>query len=356
MENFGLAVETAVKMKSAVWVSCARCIGLTDEKDILQWLREIEEVVGTVGMKQENGNFYPGFFAFPSSFRNKTKISDPQMDSKENVKPDFFDFEFVARGSIDEDGFYCDYSRKFPNHREKFPSLSSVAVAQLRKKAALAGKRFNDKQPDNNTVTFSEYRFSLLEGYELDLSKIFASGLWYTTETQEFFFAGVYDTSERFVCAFCISKDGFFIPGCTDQRRKFFPLSHFGAKEHKPVHYRNASKRFDREKAIVLKQIAEIPLFPRSSVIHQSPNWFCFKNKAIVDNPAEITVHLDYHSIDNESINVYIGGMKGPDKRLYLYGKQDKVGFSSGILIVITFLVIKSKLEFVLSLCITELS
>ena len=327
----GLAVEEAIIKKNAILITAARNMALSRESEINRYLDDFGGEIKIIGMKENEGNFYPGFFSLHSS-AGSTVVTENTVEENRSfhrLKHDhFLDFEFVARGRYDQKGHFHSFESSHMEHahlyaKENFPSLLSATAAQLRQKL-LSADDSPDLQSELASLPPSTFCFSMKEGFEFDLANLFANGLWFADATNEFMFPGVFDGSDKFIASYCISKQGYFIPGCTNERGKFLPFSKYGAYEHKAVKLHKYSKNLNQDKMNVLEKLKELPKFPLAHEIPHSSRWFCFKDKTIISEPRLITVPFGHITVTNENLNVYIGGEKGPDKLLYLYGQYDK--------------------------------
>jgi len=325
-------------------IAGGRNFALSNENEVNRFLDDFEGEIKIVGMKENGGCIFPGFFSLPFSakvgFADETQTTLSDEESKnpahELKRDNFYDFKFVPYGKYDQNGHFRSFtnseSQKIHSDlKQKFPSLLETTNAQLRRKTFTTRNPF-DQSLDTATIPAMKFRFCMKEGFELDLVKIFASGLWYADEANEFIFPGLFDSAGRFISAYCISKQGYLIPGCTNERRKFLPFSKYGSYEFKAVKVHTYSKTLNQDKMKVLEKLKDIPKFPLSNEILNCSHWFCFKDKSIIDDPSLIKVPFGDATLNNENLTIYIGGEKGPDKRLYLYGQYDEENqFFAGI-------------------------
>ena len=334
-EMLGVAVEEAINKKNNILVTGARNFSLSSESDINRFLDDFEGEIKVVGMKENDGCIFPGFFSLPASAKasvspvSQTTLHDDDDKSFYELKRDnFCDFDFVAYGKYDQKGHFHSFANTdsksiLSDQNQQFPNLLETTTAQLRRRMFVTENRAEENSEDASNPS-SKFRFCIKEGYELDLAKIFSSGLWYADQANEFVFPGVFDGSSRFVSAYCISKHGYLIPGCTNERKKFLPFSKYGSYQFKAVKVHTFSRSLNQDKMRVLETLKDLPKFPLGTEILNCPHWFCFKDKAIIYEPNLITVPFDHVKMNNENLTVFIGGEKGPDEHLYLYGQYDE--------------------------------
>ena len=286
-----------------------------------------------MGLHCDDGNFYPGFFTKKISendFSEETILDSTTSFSR--LKSDD-DFVFVARGRIDTTGCYLSYCGKVkkPSHLS-FPSLSDLTYndailfrptssdPEFFKKLPVSSMQGEYVHPKSKKhLNKSMYHFGFQNNIELKVEKIFSSGLWYSTPSVEYFFAGVYDAYDNFKASYAISWDGYFVPGATDQNRRFVPFAKYDEKSqlvYVPLPY------MELDQKVAVKRFRSVPKFPSSSELRKKKEWFCMKNGCIkTENTDSITVFSDSALNDKESLNIYIGGNIGPDGMFYFLGK-----------------------------------
>ena len=324
---YSLAVEEAIHIKNNILIPCACNSVSPTESEVSRYIDEFEGSIQVVGMKGNDGSFYPGFFSI--SFLSSSKSIQKTQSRISNSKSfDSYDFDFVARCKISEDGDCSSDDISDATHsnlKEQFPTLLGSATAQIRKKCTAALKSLENLSVSLSIPTL-KFRFLMQDGFEADLSKIFANGLWYIDGDQQYIFPGLFDRSKRFIAAYCVTIEGYLIPGCSGEEQRFFPFAKYGPFEHKPIKIHKCNKNLNKEKIKVLENLNNLPKFPSSDDVTKTENWFCFKDKAIIGDPSQITVPFDHVHLNHENLTIYVGCEKGFDCKLYMYGQYNEKG------------------------------
>lgn len=296
---------------------------------------EFEGAPSILGLKSKDGCFYPGFFIQPAKSR-RDNDSTASNDSDSSFAPELglINVKFVPNGKFDKDGRF--YRNTIANimGTSQFPSLGKLVESLSRKKKKSARKSAAKNIPSPVSL---KYRFCFHggheldeEGHEFDIGRLFKSGIWYVDGKEQFLFGGFYNAENRFIASYCITNTGVFIPGSTNDLGSFYPLSKYVSSDNNPVKLHIKEKKTNSyKKSFFFDKVYSYPRFPKKFEIVRMPNWICFKNLAFVDDPSLLTVPCN-DMYANENLNVYIGGEKGPDKRLYLYGRYDQNQFFTG--------------------------
>ena len=330
-EKLEMAIEKAIKLKNYFLANLLKNKFLSLEQEMGKIIENLEGTIKVVGLKTRDGHFYPGFFtkSLKQNQVSEAASSGSSSDSDQpnvNERSDLLDFEFSPNGKFDKDKrFYLDASSNTPGPGH-FPSLRKIINSQIRNKAKPDETKTGRKERPESF----KYQFCVLESNELDLVRIFKSGIGFVDNNEQYLFPGVYNCESQFMASYCISSYGIFIPGCTNNSGAFHPFSKYGPSQFQliktPAEDVNATPY---ENSFYYDKLFVFPKFPSRSEVVRNPNWFCFKNRTFINSPIRITVPCN-DMYGNENLNVYIGGVKGPDKRLYLYGHYEPNRFFSG--------------------------
>ena len=267
-----------------------------------------------VGVHTNDNCFYPGFF---------TKRKATGISPKENaifiqavLHKRLVDFKFLPRGKINIKGNYTSY---YSNELVDIPT-DAETVSENESALPPRTSESTETRSRKNLPNRVKFRFATQEGYDLNLEVVFACGLWYSTDSVEYFFSGVYNIHDQFKAAFCLTWEGYFVPGATDEAEKFMPLAQYDedGKYVKPV----GTDNLQGDQKLVAGRFRSIPKFPSALELKKQSNWCCIRDGCIrANDPDCITVLSDSTFNEKYNLNVFVGGELGPKNRYYFFGK-----------------------------------
>nr|XP_026695110.1 uncharacterized protein LOC113475292 [Ciona intestinalis] len=281
-----------------------------------QYNRDVDNTIKSVGLKNKDGSFYPGFFS-----KVEKEISDG--DNADGGTP------FLAEGRIDDDGCYHELSER-ELKEQNLPTLEEIA----RKQEHTASESTNQEESttsrhENTSVDVSErFKLAFQDGPELNLKEAMGSGIWHTQQGNEYYLPGVFNEDGQFMASSAITIDGHVVPGARNTKGMFVPFGSYD--ENGDFIEQDPDPDLSPELLEVARKMKRSTVCPDADRIDAN-EWKCVKEGVTVEDPRQITVYStpgqDETSQDaDDEYSVFVGGEIGPDGNFYPYGRYDEAG------------------------------
>ncbi|XP_078484241.1 uncharacterized protein LOC113475292 [Ciona intestinalis] len=274
--------------------------------------RDVDNTIKSVGLRNKDGSFYPGFFS-------KVEEEIPGENNADGGTP------FLARGRIDDDGCYHELSER-ELKEQNLPTLQEIAQKQERE---LSNQEESTSRQENTSADVSErFKLAFQDGPELNLKEAMSSGMWHTQQGNEYYLPGVFTEAGQFMASCAITIDGHVVPGARDTKGMFVPFGTYD--ENGDFIEQDPDTDLSPELLEVARKMKRSIVCPDADRIDAN-EWKCVRGGVTVEDPRQITVYShpeqDKTSQDAEvDYSVFVGGEIGPDGNFYPYGRYDEAG------------------------------